>query len=88
MNTSTDKDNRTRNATDYAALSTGENDILKHNTRWGSDGYPIRKMGRNWHWVESFGVKGAPTVYKRKRDAELAFENYVGILRDRAAGRI
>jgi len=83
-----DKDNRERYATDHAALSTGENDILRHWSRWGSDGYPIRKMGRHWHWVESFGVKGAPVVYKTKRQAVAAFERYVAILIERSAGRL
>ncbi len=72
-----EKDNRQRRATDYAGLSTDENDLLQHVSRWGSDGWPIQKVGRNWHWVESWGVKGSPTVYKTKRAAGEAFQAWI-----------
>lgn len=72
----------------YAALTEAENAFLRHWMRWGSAGYPIQKVGtRHWIWVEAFGIKGAPTVYKTKKAAGEAIEAYVSALRDRAAGR-
>ena len=69
-------------------LTQAESDFMTHMGRWGSDGYPVRKVGRNWHWIEFWGVKGAPTVYKTKRDAVKAIEAYLDILRDKSAGRL
>jgi hypothetical protein len=77
------------NATFSPNLSEGENQILQHVGRWGSDGYPVRKLSAGrWIWDESFGVKGAPVVYKTKRAAVQAFERFVDVLIDRHAGRI
>lgn len=74
-------DTRERRATDYACLSTAENDFLQHTNRWGSDGYPIRKMkGGRWIWESSHGIKGSPTVYRTLRDGHLAIENYISSL--------
>ena len=75
------------NATHSPHLSTAENDFLQHMMRFGSDGYPIQKIKRSWHWMEFWGVKCAPTVYKTKREAMAAVERYVDILVDRVAGR-
>ncbi len=69
-------------------LTDAENHFLQHITRYGSDGYPAQKVGRNWQWMESWGVKGAPTVYKTKRDCVAAIERYVDILLDKNAGRL
>ncbi len=72
----------------YANLSKSENDFLGHIGMWGSDAYPVRKLkcGR-WVWSDFWGVKGAPTLYKTKRDCVAAIEAYLDILRDKAAGR-
>ncbi len=61
-----------------------------HMGRWGSDGWPIYKLesGKGWIWLEAFGVKGAPTVYKRKKDIEAAMIAFEGVLCDKAAGRL
>lgn len=64
-------------------LSIAESDWLQHMTRFGSDGYPVRKVGRNWQWVEFWGVRGAPTVYRTKREAVAACERYESILIER-----
>jgi hypothetical protein len=72
-------------------LTEAERNILRHISRWGSDGYPIRKLtGRNprWVWDEMYGVKGAPVVYKTKREAVTAFEDYLDVLRAKLAGRL
>jgi hypothetical protein len=69
-------------------LTEGENSILRHTSMWGSDGYPVAKIGSRWQWIEMFGVKGAPVVYRTKREAVAAFEAFLDILLDKAAGRI
>ncbi len=61
-------------------LSEGERALVTHCSMFGSDGYPVAKMSKHWHWVEAFGVKGPPVVYKTKRDAVAAFEVFLGIL--------
>lgn len=70
-------------------LNANERNWLNHMTRWGSDGYPVRKLrpGR-WVWDEFFGIKGAPTVYKTKKAAMAAVEAYEDLLIDKHAGRI
>jgi hypothetical protein len=63
--------------------------LLLHVSRWGSEGYPVRKSGaRKWTWGPWRGIQGPPTVYARKRDAVESFEKYLDILRDAKAGRI
>lgn len=59
-----------------------------HMSRWGRDGYPIRKRGRTWIWETAFGVGGAPVSYRTKREAVAAVEVFIGILCDKAAGRL
>lgn len=70
-------------------ITDNEKELLGHISKWGSDGYPVRKVGAGkWIWFEFFGCKGAPTVYKTKREAFQAFEAYQDILLDALAGRI
>lgn len=69
-------------------LTSNERSWLNHMVMWGSAGYPVRKVGRGWHWEEFFGVKGAPTVYKTKREAVAAVERFEEILLDKLAGRL
>lgn len=76
------------NATFSRKLTEGENELLAHTIRWGSDGYPISKVGRRWHWREAFGVKGAPVSYKTKREAFAAFEAWIAMMCDIKAGRL
>jgi len=75
------------NSTTATPLTKAENDFLRHMMMWGSSGYPVQKVGRGWHWVEFWGVKGTPTVYKTKREAVAAVERYISILIDQKAGR-
>lgn len=71
-----------------AGLTVAESDWLQHVTMFGSAGYPVRKVGRTWQWMEFWGVKGAPTVYRTKRECVAAIEAYHGILLDKHAGRL
>lgn len=70
-----------------AALTESEGNFLRHMMMFGSDGYPVQKAGSRWIWVEFWGVRGAPVVYKTKRAAVAAVERYIDILIDRKAGR-
>lgn len=72
----------------YATLSKGENEWLTHMSRWGSDGYPVRKTGSRWVFERFYGVGGTPVVYKTKKAATAACEAFYEILRDKAAGRL
>ena len=65
-------------------LTQAESDFLGHMMRFGSDGYPVQKAGRNWQWVEFWGIKGAPTTYKTKRAAFEAVERYIDVLIDKS----
>jgi hypothetical protein len=72
-----------------AGLTVAESDFLGHVTRFGSDGYPVHKCrnGR-WIWADFWGVKGAPTTYRTKRDCVQAIERYIDVLLDKHAGRL
>ena len=72
----------------HPGLTIAEAAFLEHNIRWGSDGHPIAKIGRGWHWQDVAGVRGAPTVYRTKRECVEAIERYLDILRDKMAGRL
>ena len=69
-------------------LTQAESDFLRHVGMFGSDGYPVQKVGRNWQWMEFWGVKGAQTTYKTKRECVAAIEKYIDILIDKSAGRL
>lgn len=69
-------------------LSEAEARFLAHMCRWGSNGYPIQKVKRGWIWGEFCGVKGPLTVFKTKREAFAAVEQYIYILIDKKAGRL
>ncbi len=75
------------NATHSPRLTEAENRWLQHVQMWGSDAWPILKLKRGWIWDEAWGVAGAPTVYKTKREAMDAIECYIQALLDRLAGR-
>jgi hypothetical protein len=72
----------------YPTLTDSENSFLRHMSMWGSDGYPVQKLGRKWAWMDFCGVRGAPTLYPTKTLAVAAVERYLDVLRDKAAGRI
>lgn len=60
--------------------------LLKHVSMFGSDGYPVRKVGRRWSW--SFRSVSHPSVFPTKREATESFEAFVDILMDAYAGRL
>ena len=62
--------------------------ILTHVDRWGSDGYPVHRLGRGWTWGPICGVRGLPHPVRTKREAVRLFELYLEILRDKLAGKI
>jgi hypothetical protein len=72
----------------YANLSQGENDLLQHISMFGSAAYPIRKSGSRWFVDRFWNAGGFPSPFKTKREATERFEQYMSLLRDRAAGRI
>jgi len=78
-----------RHLRDYpgSTISAAELDYLLHIRRWGSAGYPVRKLGRHWFHERMFGAGGCPTPFKTKREAVAHVELYLSILRDKAAGR-
>lgn len=63
-------------------LTQDEAALLYTVTMHGSAAYPIQKIGSGWHWRKWRGVKGAPTVFKAKRDAVALFERWMEIKRD------
>lgn len=68
---------------DLAPLTDDEAALLYHIGRWGSQGYPIERVGRSWHWRSWRSVRGAPTVYRTKTAAVGAFEVWYGLALDR-----
>ena len=58
--------------------------LLDHVCRWGSDGYPIQKIGREWSWGAVRSVKGHPCLFKTKREAIESFEAFYNTLLDRS----
>jgi hypothetical protein len=69
-------------------ITEDETALLNHITRWGSDGYPVRKLGRGWTWGPWLSVNGPPTVFKTKREAVASLEAFEQVLIDAKAGRL
>lgn len=66
-------------------LSDDEAALLYHVGRFGSDGYPVERVGRKWHWRDWLSVRGAPMTYRTKRSATEAFEGWLALARLRWA---
>ena len=66
----------------HADLSETEAAELTHWARFGSDGYPVTRVGRCWH------LPHFPVVYKTKRAAVEQWERYINALIERKAGRL
>jgi len=64
-------------------LSEDEYALLNHVMRWGSGGYPIDRIGRRWAWSDWRGVRGSPILYKTKREAVAAFEDWHALALER-----
>lgn len=70
-----------------SALSEGERKLMRHVTMWGSDGYPIVKLGRRWTWdAAGHGACGGPPgpTFSTKRAAVASFEAYYASLVERS----
>lgn len=66
-------------------LTDAERALAAHVNMFGSDGYPLRKLGGRWFWVDAFGVRGTPIAYRTKREATAAFEVWLELYRLRYA---
>ena len=71
------------------ALTPDEKDLLTHWSRFGSDGYPIRKLRAGvWVWESYRSVAGAPCTFRTRKAAWAAFERFIEILIDVDAERV
>ena len=62
-------------------LTADERTLMTHVSRFGSDGYPVRKLRAGRWIVDAFlTVKGPPTVFRTKREAVAAFERFFDVL--------
>lgn len=68
---------------DLAPLTDDEAALVYHVQRFGSAGYPVERRGRGWVVRDWRSVKGAPKVYRTKREAVGAFEAWFGLALDR-----
>lgn len=59
------------------ALTDRERRLITHVGMFGSDGYPVSKVGSK-HWA----YEGGPRVFPTKREAVAAFEAYFDVLLD------
>ena len=72
-----------------SALSEDEWALLNHCGRWGSDGYPVARVGsHHWTWGPWRSINGPPVVFKTKRLAVASFESCLGIPVGKKAGRL
>ena len=71
----------------YSNLTEDENHILTHNSRWGSDGYPVAKRSGKWFIDGMLNLGKFPIAFKTKKEAFTYWEMYIDRLIDRAAGR-
>lgn len=61
-------------------LTDDERDLLVHIRMWGSDGYPVRKVGsRHWSW--DYRSLESKVCFHTKREAVASFEAYLEVLR-------
>ena len=63
-------------------LTADERQLMTHMSMWGSDGYPVRKLGRKWVWGPFLSVNGPPTMFGTKREAVASFERFMDVLRE------
>ena len=71
-----------------ARLTDGEHAWLKHMQRFGSAGYPVKRMGRKWWVDQAFGAGGCPSPFKTKTEAIGFCDRYLQVLLDKLAGRM
>ena len=68
-------------------ITEDEKELLVHWSRFGSDGYPVKKLGRGWHWSYR-GIKGPPKIFRTKREAVTSCEAFIDVLIAAKAGRL
>ena len=68
-------------------ITEDEKDLLTHWSRFGSDSYPVKKLGKGWHWSYR-DIKGPPKVFRTKWEAVASFEAFINILIAAKGGRI
>lgn len=61
-------------------LTVDQDWIMGHAIMFGSDSYPVRKIGKGWQVVGQRGLGSVPTVFKRKKDAVAAWKGYLDML--------
>lgn len=60
-------------------LTEDETAASNHACRYGSDGWPVRKVGRGWTWDR--GTLSAPCLYRTRREAEDSWQVHLAIFR-------
>jgi hypothetical protein len=60
---------------DGRTCNTDECQMIVHTTMFGSDGYPVRRVGSR-HWTWDVGEKGSPVLFSTKREAIASFEAF------------
>jgi hypothetical protein len=68
---------------DLLPLTDDEAALVYHIGRFGSDGYPIERVGRRWQWRSWRSVGGAPIAYRTKQLAVAAFEAWYDLALER-----
>lgn len=71
--------NRSDRGTVGNRINDDERYVLDSNMRWGSDMYPVRKVGGGWVLDSIRSVK-VPGVFKTKREAVATFERFLDVL--------
>lgn len=58
-------------------LTEDERWLVNHVSMFGSDGFPVHKVGRQWTWGPVRSVKGPPECFRTKREAVASFEAWM-----------
>lgn len=66
-------------------LTDDEAALIAHVERWGSDGYPIEKIGKSWQIVAFRSWPGYPTTYETKKAAAEQFRRWLSLALERWA---
>lgn len=72
----------------YERLAEAQYYALLHFFRWGADGYPLRKLGRNWFVDGHCGYGVCPSPFKTKREAVAAWEATIDLIIAYKSGRM
>lgn len=64
-------------------VTEAERRLVSHIMRWGSDSYPIAKMGRRW-WIRHEAAN-FPSPFRTRLEAVARFEKFVDLLVDSLA---